>query len=190
HLIVERSIRKETEKKINSITAKINEAFDEKTLLTLVNKIWEEQKSVIESFLNEASQLKRLDALVKYVEEKFKEFDNGVPFEIKQMDPWDLTITIIDISKGTLIYHPNSEQVNKSKSQKQPYQRILKERTGSFVWFNNFMSEQFLAREFKTHKLNSDGRITKIFFEEVRKLGVIVVFESHINLLGSFRRIS
>ncbi len=94
--------------------------------------------------------------------------------------PWDFTVSIMDL-EGKCIDHDYLPAVHNRVIFDHPWDRVIKEKTGSFCWINNFKSATM--REIFCDEDYEIRRITKLYFKQFDKIKVIVTFELHLNIL-------
>ena len=177
----------------DSIIEKLNIGISLNQFSSDIQAIWETQQRWVEKLFTELESLgingneMGRDLIKTYLEEKFSQLAKGAYFQNKVNYPWDFTLTAIDSQDGYFIFHPNNLNINSDKSMKEPYNRVLKEKNGEFIWPNGYASEQFRnAFHDEIHFKISKGfinRYTKVIFREIPNYNLIIAFESHINLV-------
>jgi len=150
-------------------------------LLDELEKIWSERENDFQKIFRKArvcSQNGNIGGLREYLKEQELLIEKGRVFETKLKYPWDINITAIN-SEGVYVYHFLDEMISRKKPAEHPNWEILKIRNGSLVWIN-FDKGKFCQR---VPLYTKNLRFTKLYFQEIPELDIIVIIQSHINIV-------
>lgn len=168
-----------------AILKKISLDETHQRIIDTIDGLWAERELDIQRFFDDTTIKMATQGNItiqQHLRECQKKFDDGDIFGTKIKFPWDMTFAAINY-KGDLIYHENDEMVATRIAAKYPYSEVLKRKTGSLIWFNNYTTTRF--KNVFPYKLFKPAlRITKIYFREIDTLQAIVTLESHIYVLS------
>lgn len=160
----------------------------ERLILKTIHALWDSEEQFIEKLLDDASTFTSREKLRDFIQSKFEEFSRGEAYDALNPAPSDFTLTLINSPEGTFFFHPDPRQIGRNKKDRDHYKRVLEIKSGTFIWPNDRRSEQYrtayVIPEPKASNPNwrTKCRLTKVYFREIPRLGLIVTFEDHINL--------
>ena len=150
-------------------------------LLDALGKIWSERENDFNKIFRQAkisAQKGGINTLREFLREQEHLIEKGQVFETKLKYPWDINITAIN-SEGDYIYHIIEDLTFRRRPPEHPNWEILKLRNGNLIWI--YTDKGKLCR--KTDLFPKNLRFTKIYFQEIAELDIIVIIQSHINIM-------
>lgn len=156
---------------------------DEKQIIEVIRDIWRTREDEIEAIFEKVvngSVYQNRDSVLDFLRNTESSFDRGEVFELKLSQPWDINIYAINY-KGVRLYHQHENLIStKPRSPQHPIWKILERRNGRLLW-ENFLSGKL--SDVNNFPFNENLRLTMIYFRDVPRLEMIVIVESHINIL-------
>lgn len=175
---VENVIRESNKDIINKIDSEIiNQEISDN-----IERIWTEREEDFQRIFQEASRISNthgIEELIKYLRGTEEAVDIGKVFDSKLVYPWDINITAIN-SKGDFVYHIIEGMIGTRRQANHPNWEILKKRNGTMVWVNSVRGKLNNVEGFP---FSWNLRFTKMYFSEIPQQDIILIIESHINIL-------
>lgn len=174
----------------DNIIKNLNHDIHEKQILNVINEIWERREENINQLFDQCFKIAKnrsLDHILQFLDKTSSNFDNGIVFDRKLKQPWDINISAIDYS-GVRLFHQKPDLVStKPSSPQHPINQIINERDGYLIW-ENFLSGKL--SDIKEFPYDENLRLTKVYFKSIPKHEIIIVVESHINILPDLKTTS
>jgi hypothetical protein len=161
---------------------KIDSARMNQEILDNIERIWTEREQDFQHIFEEASNIAikgGLETLRNYLKNCEEAFDKGDVFGTKLKYPWDINITAIN-SKGDYVYHITEDMISTRRNPDHPNWEILKKRNGTIIWINRTRGKLHNVENFPFHL---SLRFTKVYFKEIPRYDIILIIQSHINIL-------
>lgn len=168
------------ERNKNEILSKVIPDDTDQAILKVIHNYWTERENEIERQFKEAeSKSKDINTLVDFLEASENAFNTGNAFGSKQKNPYNVNIMAIRLD-GYITYHHNEQMRSIKLPPDHPVWEILPKRNGTLFWLNYLRGK--LKFQIKSIPIGTNPRFTKLYFREIVRLGVIIVFESHITV--------
>ena len=172
----------------NNITGKKN--FEaEQEILDAFNSLWSLEEDFIKRLFKEALTFTNKAELKAFIQRKTKEFSQGRPYGTIYPAPSDFTMTLIHTSKEKgFFYHPSPRQIGVRKDHRENYRKVLEIKNGTYIWINEKSTREYreayalAERTGRNPNYGTVSRITKMYFQEIPGLDLILTFEDHVNL--------
>ncbi len=151
-------------------------------ILEAIDRLWEEREPDIQRFLEQAinSNFEDYDSLRKFLHDYQNKFRMGELFGSYLHFSWDFDITAVN-TRAVWVYHTIQSAISTRIWSDIPYPEVIRMKNGSLFWLNKFKTDRLTAIFPERHL--RPVRLTKLYFREIEKLQVIVVFESHLSVL-------
>ena len=180
-------LREEMRKQTLELLAEVSPSNDERNIASAIYSLWEQRKPVIQEVLRSSTlrSIRNISMLQQRLMENMKRLADGELHSPPLSYPCDITIVAIGMD-GTFVFHPTSANIGVRRPG-YPFQRILDEQDGSFLWINERKSEQL------THIFPDRGhqnpRLSYLYFRYAPHINTIVIVESHVNLVGHLPKV-
>lgn len=169
----------------NQILAKLTVDETNQKILDVINDIWKEREADFEDLFKKVAEIPASngnEALKTFLRKCENDFDNGIVFGAKLWQPWDINIIAVDLS-GKVLYHSHEPSISTRYPKSHPTSQILERRNGVIFWINDLKGKLAFSVAPSDIHFGKNLRFTQIYFREIPQLRVIVIVQSHINII-------
>lgn len=146
----------------------------------IIDELWERREADVKRLFSEISdKCSDRGHLRDLLTQRFSEFMAGDVYGAKVAHPWDFTLTATSYD-CEIVYHPTIPPGNRLDTD-EALKIAIRNRNGDAVWPNPKISEQ-LSVMFQVTGI-PNHRFTKLFFRDYQRLGVVVIYEAHVNVI-------